>query len=62
MRISPLAAMRKTAERYRSNLPKASWFLKYRTYVDDAVAGAETMEKLRQLSAELETVVTRGGF
>ena len=58
----PLAAMRKTAERYSSDLPEASWFLKCRTYVDDAVAGAETMEKLRQLSAEVETVVARGGF
>jgi hypothetical protein len=57
-----IAAMRETAERYRSDLPEASWFLKYRTYIDDAVAGAETLEKLKQLSAELETVAARGGF
>jgi hypothetical protein len=36
--------MRETAERYGGDLPEASWFLKYRTYVDDAVAGAKTKE------------------
>jgi hypothetical protein len=36
--------------------------LKYRTYVDDAVAGAGTLERLQELSIELETVTERGGF
>jgi hypothetical protein len=57
-----IAVMRETAERYGGDLPEASWFLKYRAYVDDAVAGAEWLERLRELSRELETVATSGGF
>jgi hypothetical protein len=37
-----IAALRETAERYGGDLPEAAWFLKYRTYVDDAVAGSDT--------------------
>ncbi len=50
-----IAAMRETAERYGEDLPEASWFLKYRTCLDNAVAGAESLERLRELSTKLET-------
>jgi hypothetical protein len=39
-----IATARETAERFGGGHPEAAWFLKYRTYVDDATAGADTME------------------
>ncbi len=57
-----IAALRETAERYGADLPTAVWYLKYRTYVDDAVAGADTQEGLIKLSSNLETLAGRGGF
>jgi hypothetical protein len=42
--------------------PEAAWFLKYRTYVDDATAGANTMERHRELSKEMEAVAKEGDF
>jgi hypothetical protein len=45
-------AMRETAERYRGDLPNAACFLKYRTYVDDAVAGVDTQDGLKGLSPD----------
>jgi hypothetical protein len=54
--------MRETAQRYGGDLPEAAWFLKYQSYVDDAVAGVDSLGRLRELSAELETVAARGGF
>jgi hypothetical protein len=57
-----IAAMRETAQRYGGDLPEAAWFLKYRTYVDDAVAGANSLDRLKELSAELEMVAARGSF
>jgi hypothetical protein len=57
-----IAAMRETAEKFGGELPEASWFLKYRSYVNDAVAGTETLERLKVLSKKLEEVAFRGGF
>ncbi len=57
-----IAALRETAERYGADLPTAAWYLKYRTYVDDAVAGADTQEGMIKLSSDLETLAGRGGF
>ncbi len=34
----------------------AAWYLKYRTYVDDAVAGSDTQEGMVELSGDLETL------
>ncbi len=56
------AAMWETAETYGGDLPEAAWFLKYRTYVDNAVAGADSLERLKELSTELETVAAVVGF
>jgi hypothetical protein len=53
--------MRETAERCGKVLLEA--LCKYRTYVDNTLAGASSIERLRQLSQEpLDTVATRGGF
>jgi hypothetical protein len=57
-----IAALRETAERYGADLPTAAWYLKYRTYVDDAVAGSDTREGMIELSGDLETLAGRGGF
>jgi hypothetical protein len=57
-----IAAARETAERFGAEFPEAAWFLKFRTYVDDATAGADTMARLRELSSEMETVARQGGF
>jgi hypothetical protein len=47
---------------FGGDYPEASWFLKYRTYVDDATAGANSMERLQALSKELEVVAKDCGF
>jgi hypothetical protein len=57
-----IAAARETADRFGGGHPEAAWFLKYRTYVDDATAGGNTMERLRELSTEMEAVAKEGGF
>ncbi len=41
---------------------EAAWFLKNLTYVDDARAGADSMERLQTLSEEMEAVAKQGGF
>jgi hypothetical protein len=41
---------------------EAAWFLQNRTYVDNATAGADSMERLEALSEEMEAVAKRGGF
>jgi hypothetical protein len=57
-----IAALRETAERYGADLPIAAWYLKYRTYVDDVVAGSDTQEGMVKLSGDLETLAGRGRF
>ncbi len=49
-----IAAARETASMCKEILREAAWFLKNRTYVDDATAGADSMERLRALSEEME--------
>jgi hypothetical protein len=39
-----------------------AWFLPERTSVDDATAGADTMEELQKLSWEMEEIVFCCGF
>jgi hypothetical protein len=48
-----IAVARETADRFGAEFPEAAWFLKFRTYVDDATAGADTMARLRELSSEM---------
>jgi hypothetical protein len=57
-----IAAARETAEKFGGMHPEAAWFLKYRTYVDDATARADSMECLWTLSEEMEVVAKQGGF
>jgi hypothetical protein len=56
-----IAAARETAERFGGKFPEAAWFLKFRTYVDDATAGEDTMTRLEELSSEMEAVARQGG-
>jgi hypothetical protein len=57
-----IAAARETAEKFGAEFPEAAWFLKFRTYVDDVTAGADTMARLKELSSEMEAVARQGGF
>ncbi len=57
-----IAAARETAERFGAEFSEAAWFLKFRTYVDDTTAGADTMARLKKLSSEMEAVARQGGF
>jgi len=57
-----IAASRETAAMDEGEFREAAWFLQNRTSMDDAMAGADSMEHLRTLSGELEAVAKRGGF
>ncbi len=57
-----IAAARETAAMDEGEFREAAWFLQNRTYVDDATAGADSMERLKTLSGVLEAVAKRGGF
>jgi hypothetical protein len=57
-----IVAARETAAMDGSEFSEAAWFLQNRTYVDDATAGADSMDHLRTLSGEMEAVAKRGGF
>ncbi len=45
-----IAAVRETADRFEKGRVTAAWFLKNRTYVDDATGGASSAEAARQVS------------
>ncbi len=57
-----IAAAMETAAMDEGEFREAAWFLQNRTYVDDATAGADSMERLEALSGEMEAVAKRGGF
>jgi hypothetical protein len=57
-----IAAARETAAMDEGEFREAAWFLQNRTYVDDATAGADSMERLEAHSGEMEAVAKRGGF
>jgi hypothetical protein len=57
-----IAAARETAAMDEGEFREAAWFLQNRTYVDDATAGADSMDRLETLSGEMEAVAKRGGF
>jgi hypothetical protein len=57
-----IAAARERAAMDEGEFREAAWFLQNRTYVDDATAGADSMERLEALSGEMEAVAKRGGF
>ena len=57
-----ITAVRETAKRFQEISPEAAWFIQNRTYVDDATAGADTMDELEAISRGMEAIVARGGF
>jgi hypothetical protein len=57
-----IAAARETALMSEEIFKEAEWFLKNLTYMDDARAGTDSMERLQTLSEEMEAVAKRGCF
>jgi hypothetical protein len=50
------------AEKFSTEKKKAAWFLKNRTYVDDAQGGADIHEEARQVSTDMKDILENGGF
>jgi hypothetical protein len=57
-----IAAVRETADRFGKGKETAAWFLKNRTYVDDATGGASSMEEAKKVSQDMEDILENGGF
>jgi hypothetical protein len=57
-----IAAVRETATRFREGKERAAWFLKNRTYVDDATGEESSMEAAKQVSQDMEDILGNGGF
>ncbi len=57
-----IAATRETARMFDGGKDNAARFLTERTYVDDATAGTNTRDELRELSKEMEEIAACGGF
>ncbi len=57
-----IAAVRETADRFGKGREMAAWFLKKRTYVDDATGGANSTEAARRVSQDMEDILENGGF
>jgi hypothetical protein len=51
-----------TAAKFGEGREKAAWFLKNRTYVDDATGGVENAATARQVSQDMEDILENGGF
>jgi hypothetical protein len=57
-----IAAVRETADRFGKGRETAAWFLKNRTYMDDATGGANSAEAARRVSQDMEDILENGGF
>jgi hypothetical protein len=57
-----IAAVYETAARFRKGKEKAAWFLKNRTYVEDATGGDDNMAVAKQVSQDMEDILENGGF
>jgi hypothetical protein len=57
-----IAAVRETATRFGEGRERAAWFLKNRTYVDDATGGSSSLEAAKQVSQDMEDILENGGF
>ena len=55
-------ALRKSAERMSTSLPDASKTIVENSYMDDIVGGAESNNKSKELSQEIDTILTAHGF
>jgi hypothetical protein len=54
--------VRETATRFGEGKERAAWFLKNRTYGDDATGGASSVEAAKQVSQDMEDNLENGGF
>ncbi len=57
-----IAAVQETATRFGKGKETAAWFLKNRTYVDDATGAASSTEAARRVSQDMEDILENGGF
>jgi hypothetical protein len=57
-----MAAVRKTAERFRLGREEAPWFLKNRTYVDGALGGAHDNKYAMRISQDMENIIKNRCF
>ncbi len=57
-----IAAVWETTDRFGESKETAAWFLKNRTYVDDATGGASSTEAAKQVSQDKEDILENGGF
>ncbi len=57
-----IAAVRETVTRFGEGREQAAWFLKNRSYVDDATAGAGSVEAAKQVSQDVEDILENGGL
>ena len=55
-------ALRNTAKMYREIDPVAADKIVNDTYVDDNLSGAETIERAKEVSVNMEIIATKGGF
>jgi hypothetical protein len=57
-----IAAVWETAERFGKGTEEAAWFLKNRTYEDDATGGSMTERNVMRVSADMDNILGNGGF
>jgi hypothetical protein len=57
-----IAAVCETAARFGKGKETAAWFIRNRTYVDDATGGASSTEAARRVSQDMEDILENGGF
>jgi hypothetical protein len=57
-----IAAVRETVDRFGEGKETAAWFLKNRTYVEDATRGASSMEEAKKVSQDMEDILKNGRF
>jgi hypothetical protein len=57
-----IAGVRETAARFGKGKETAAWFLRNRTYVDNATGGVSSTEAARRVSQDMEDILENGGF
>ncbi len=57
-----IAAVRETATRFGEGKERAAWFLKNRTYMDDATGVANRVAAAKQVSQDMEDILEHGRF
>ena len=54
--------LQKTADEAKSSYPHAAKVLKENTYMDDICDSVHTVEEAEQLTADMDNVLSQGGF